>query len=73
MHPDLALIDLQLEGGLDGPEVAARLRERFDIAVLYLRVCSISGEWSRHVIFQVDCNPRLGGPHALEQDHSQGL
>ena len=36
MHPDLALIDLQLEGSLDGPEVAARLRERFDIAVLYL-------------------------------------
>ena len=36
LHPDLALIDLQLEGGLDGPEVAARLRERFDIAVLYL-------------------------------------
>ena len=38
-----------------------------------IRVCSISREWSRHVVFQVDCNPKLGGPHALEQDHSQGL
>ena len=38
-----------------------------------VRVCSISREWSQHVVFQVDCDTILGGPHALEQDHSQGL
>ena len=36
MRPDLALIDLGLAGGMDGPEVAEQMRQRFDVPVVYL-------------------------------------
>ena len=36
VRPDLALIDLGLEGVSDGPEVADQLRRRFDVPVVYL-------------------------------------
>ena len=36
LSPDLALIDLELAGPLEGPDVADRMRERFDIPVIYL-------------------------------------
>ena len=36
MHPDLALVNLCLEGEITGPEVAAQIGNQFDIPVLYL-------------------------------------
>ena len=36
LHPDLALIGLDLAGTPDGPDVADRIRKRFDIPVIYL-------------------------------------
>ena len=36
MRPDLALINLGLEGTPDGPEVADQLRRRFDVPAVYL-------------------------------------
>ena len=36
MHPDLALINLCLEGEITGPEVAEQISNRFDVPVLYL-------------------------------------
>lgn len=35
-HPDLALVNLCLEGEITGPEVAEQIGNRFDIPVLYL-------------------------------------
>lgn len=35
-QPDLVLIDINLEGNMDGIEVAAIIRERFDIPVLFV-------------------------------------
>ncbi len=35
-HPDLVLMDIQLQGGMDGVEVAERIRSRFDIPIIYL-------------------------------------
>ena len=35
-HPDLALVNLCLEGEITGPEVAEQIGSRFDIPVLYL-------------------------------------
>ena len=35
-RPDLALVDLELNGDSDGVEVAQRIRSRFDIPVVYL-------------------------------------
>jgi PAS domain S-box-containing protein len=34
--PDLVLMDIRLQGGLDGVEVARELRNRYDVAVLFL-------------------------------------
>ncbi len=36
LHPDLILMDIQLDGGLDGIETAALIYQHFDIPVLYL-------------------------------------
>ena len=36
MHPDLALVNLCLEGEITGPEVAEQIGNQFDIPVLYL-------------------------------------
>jgi PAS domain S-box-containing protein len=35
-RPDLVLMDVVLQGDIDGIEAAARIRERFDIPVIYL-------------------------------------
>ena len=35
-RPDLILMDIRIKGALDGIETAARVRERFDIPVIYL-------------------------------------
>ena len=35
-HPDLVLMNIQLEGGMDGVEAAAQIHVRFDIPVVYL-------------------------------------
>ena len=35
-RPDLALVDLALEGEVTGPEAAGRLRNRFDVPVVFL-------------------------------------
>ena len=35
-HPDLVLMDIKLDGIMDGVEAAARIRERFDIPVIFL-------------------------------------
>jgi CheY-like chemotaxis protein len=39
-RPDLALMDINIVGSLDGVETAARLRERFDIPVVFLTAYS---------------------------------
>ena len=36
LKPDLILMDIRIKGALDGIETAAKLRERFDIPVVYL-------------------------------------
>ena len=36
MHPDLVLMDIKLEGDMDGVEAAEQIRARFDIPVVYL-------------------------------------
>ena len=36
VHPDLVLMDINLEGDMDGIEAAAIIRERFDIPVLFI-------------------------------------
>ena len=35
-HPDLVLMDIKLEGDMDGVEAAEQIRARFDIPVVYL-------------------------------------
>ena len=35
-HPDLVLMDIVLEGKMDGVEAAEQIRDRFDIPVVYL-------------------------------------
>lgn len=35
-HPDLTLMDIRLNGAMDGVETAQQLRDRFDIPVIYL-------------------------------------
>lgn len=35
-RPDLVLMDIRLPGGMDGIEAAARIRQRWDIPVVYL-------------------------------------
>jgi PAS domain S-box-containing protein len=36
MRPDVVLMDIQLPGGLDGVETAARIRSRYDVPIIYL-------------------------------------
>ncbi|MCG6536888.1 MAG: response regulator [Syntrophales bacterium LBB04] len=36
LRPDLVLMDIQLESGMDGIEATKRIRERFDFPVIYL-------------------------------------
>src|SRR5437764_11723587 len=36
LRPDLALMDIHLKGGLDGVEVAERLRAQFNMPVVFL-------------------------------------
>ena len=35
-HPDLVLMDIRLQGHMDGTEAASRIRRQFDIPVVYL-------------------------------------
>jgi PAS domain S-box-containing protein len=35
-HPDLVLMDISLQGGMDGVEASGRIQERFDVPVVYL-------------------------------------
>ena len=39
-HPDLVLMDIVLEGDMDGVEAAEQIRDRFDIPVVYLTAYS---------------------------------
>ncbi|MBW2636353.1 MAG: PAS domain S-box protein [Deltaproteobacteria bacterium] len=39
-HPDLVLMDIVLEGDMDGVEAAEQIRNRFDIPVIYLTAYS---------------------------------
>ena len=39
-HPNLVLMDIQLEGEMDGVEAADQIRSRFDIPVVYLTAFS---------------------------------
>jgi len=39
-HPDLVLMDIRLEGDMDGVEAATEIRARFDIPVVYLTAYS---------------------------------
>ena len=36
IHPDLVLMDIVLEGDMDGVETAEQIKNRFDIPVVYL-------------------------------------
>jgi CheY-like chemotaxis protein len=36
LHPDLILMDIHIDGLLDGIQTAAKLLERFDIPIIYL-------------------------------------
>jgi PAS domain S-box-containing protein len=36
IHPDLVLMDIKLEGDMDGIETAEQIRSRFDIPIVYL-------------------------------------
>jgi PAS domain S-box-containing protein len=40
IHPDLVLMDIQLEGEMDGIEAAEQIRERYGIPVIYLTAYS---------------------------------
>ena len=40
MHPDLVLMDIVLEGDMDGVKAAEHIRDRFDIPVVYLTAYS---------------------------------
>jgi two-component system cell cycle sensor histidine kinase/response regulator CckA len=40
MHPDIVLMDIVLEGAMDGVEAAEHIRDRFDIPVVYLTAYS---------------------------------
>ncbi len=39
-RPDLALMDVQLKGEMDGVETARQMRDRFDVPVVYLTACA---------------------------------
>tara|TARA_Y100001954_G_scaffold203254_1_gene223829 strand:+ start:49430 stop:50995 length:1566 start_codon:yes stop_codon:yes gene_type:complete len=38
LRPDLVIMDIQLEGEMDGPEAAAEITRRFDIPIVFLTV-----------------------------------
>ncbi|MCG2830068.1 MAG: response regulator, partial [Desulfobacteraceae bacterium] len=40
MHPDLVLMDIVLEGDMDGVKAAEQIRDSFDIPVIYLTAYS---------------------------------
>ena len=40
MHPDLALMDIKLKGNLNGIEAAKRIRNRFNIPIIYVTAYS---------------------------------
>src|SRR5713101_5413265 len=46
-QPDLALMDIQIKGAMDGTETARVLRERFNIPVIFLTAHADSGTVSR--------------------------
>src|SRR5882724_8957483 len=35
-HPDLALMDIEIQGGMDGIELAERFRKQHDVPVIFL-------------------------------------
>ena len=39
-QPDLILMDIQIQGDIDGVETASRIRERFDVPIVYLTAFS---------------------------------
>lgn len=39
-YPDLVLMDIVLKGEMDGIEVAAIIREKFNLPIIYLSACS---------------------------------
>jgi len=43
LRPDLVLMDIKLEGKMDGIEAATQIRERYDIPVIYLTAYSNAG------------------------------
>ena len=43
LRPDLVLMDIQLEGEMDGIEAATQIRERYNIPVIYLTAYSNAG------------------------------
>ena len=43
LRPDLVLMDIKLEGKMDGIEAATQIRERYDIPVIYLTAFSNAG------------------------------
>ncbi len=43
LQPDLVLMDIKLEGEMDGIEAATQIRERYDIPVIYLTAYSNAG------------------------------
>src|SRR5260370_8035257 len=46
-QPDLALMDIQIKGAMDGTETARVLRERFNIPVVFLTAHADSGTVAR--------------------------
>src|SRR5258708_31479088 len=46
-QPDLALMDIQIKGVMDGTETARVLRERFNITVIFLTAHADSGTVAR--------------------------
>jgi CheY-like chemotaxis protein len=39
-HPDLILMDIHLDGAMDGTEAARRINARFDIPIIYITAYS---------------------------------
>lgn len=63
-NPDLVLMDIQLEGVMDGVEAAGEISRRFDIPVIYLTVMEeeVPSHWAKntyplgYLVKPVDCN-----------------
>ena len=47
LHPDLVLMDIKLEGDMDGVEAARQIRDRFDIPHIYLTAYANGGTLDR--------------------------